>query len=116
MRQTASRISRMKTIVSLSVPVIFALTAMAQQPRFEAADVHISTTPRWFAQNNGGRLQGRRYVNRDATLLQLIEAAYDVKEDGIAGGPGWLDTDLYDVIASVPEGTTTATLKLMLQD
>lgn len=91
------------------------LSAQAQQPKFVLADVHVSTTPRWFAQNNGGTLRDGRYVNRDATLLNLIEAAWDVKEDGVAGGPGWLDTDLYDVIAKAPDGTSPATAKLMLQ-
>ena len=33
----------------------------------------------------------------------------------VAGGPSWLKLDIYDVIAKVPEGTTPATAKLMLQ-
>ena len=48
-------------------------------------------------------------------MLQLIEAAYDVSEDNLAGGPGWISSDLFDVIAKVPDGTTPATAKLMLQ-
>src|SRR4051794_23829940 len=100
----------MKNIASLSLLAAFATAlAFAQQPKFDLADVHISTTPRWFAQNNGGMLRDGRYVNRDATLLGLIEAAYGVKEDEVAGGPSWLDTDLFDVIAKVPGGTTPDT-------
>jgi uncharacterized protein (TIGR03435 family) len=87
----------------------------AQQPKFELADVHVSATPRWFAQNNGGLLRDGRYVNRDVTVLNLIEAAYGITEDGISGGPSWLDADIYDVIAKVPDGTTPATVKPMLQ-
>lgn len=106
----------MRRIASLSLLAPLAIMqAFAQQPKFVLADVHVSTTPRWFAQNNGGYLRNGRYVNRDATLLNLIEAAYDVKEDAVAGGPSWLDTDIYDVIAKAPEGTTPATAKLMLQ-
>lgn len=103
----------MKKIAALSL--IALMSGLAQQPKFDMADVHVSTTPRWFAQNNGGLLRDGRYVNRDATLLQLIEAAYSVTEDGVAGGPGWLDNDIYDVIAKVPDGTTPATVKVMLQ-
>ena len=91
------------------------MQAFAQQPKFDLADVHVSKTPRWFAQNNGGLIRDGRYVDRDATLLNLIEWAYDVKEDDVAGGPSWLDTDIFDVIAKVPEGTTPATAKLMMQ-
>lgn len=89
--------------------------ALAQQPKFEIADVHVSPTARTFAQNFGGVLRGGRYVNRDATMLNLIGEAYSVSEDGLAGGPGWISSDLFDVIAKVPDGTTPATAKVMLQ-
>jgi uncharacterized protein (TIGR03435 family) len=88
---------------------------LAQQPKFDVADVHVSATPRWFAQNNGGSIRDGRYVNRDATMLNLIEAAYGVTEDAVAGGPSWLDTDIYDVVATLPDGTTPATARPMLQ-
>ena len=48
-------------------------------------------------------------------MLGLIEAAYKAKEDAIAGGPGWVNGDLLDVIAKVPDGTTLAKANLMLQ-
>jgi uncharacterized protein (TIGR03435 family) len=89
---------------------------LAQQPKFEIADVHFSQTARTFAQNFGGVLRGGRYVNRDATMLNLIAAAYGVSEDGIAGGPGWLSSDLFDVVAKVPDGTTMATANVMLKN
>ena len=99
---------------------LFGLLAVApvfaQQPKFEIADVHVSPTARTFAQNFGGVLREGRYVNRDATMLQLIVAAYGVSEDNIAGGPGWIASDLFDVVAKVPDGTTIATANLMLQD
>jgi uncharacterized protein (TIGR03435 family) len=95
----------------------------AQQPKFELADVHISPTPRWFIGNyeqNGsahivGHILDGRYIIRDASLLTLIEAAYSVTDDMVAGGPSWLRLDIYDVIARVPDGTTSATANLMLQ-
>jgi uncharacterized protein (TIGR03435 family) len=95
--------------------MLLLLPALAQQPKFDLADVHVSATPRWFAQNNGGLVRDGRYINRDATMLNLIEAAWSVSEDTVAGGPSWLDTDLYDVIAKIPDGTTPATARLMLQ-
>jgi len=110
----------MKKIASLSLLASFAASlataqAFAQQPKFDLADVHVSKTPRWFAQNNGPLIRDGRFVERDASLLKLIEWAYDLKEDDVAGGPSWLDTDIFDVLAKVPEGTTPATAKLMLQ-
>jgi uncharacterized protein (TIGR03435 family) len=103
----------MKTIALLGVLTM--LPALAQEPKFGLADVHPSTTSQMFAQNFGGVLRGGRYVNRDATMLDLIEAAYGVKEDSVSGGPGWLSYDLFDVVAKIPDGTTPARANLMLQ-
>jgi uncharacterized protein (TIGR03435 family) len=103
----------MKKIALLSV--LTAMATFAQQQKFDIADVHVSTTTRGFAQNFGGVIREGRYINRDVTLLKLIATAYGVSEDNIAGGPGWLSSDLFDVIAKVPDGTTPATANLMLQ-
>jgi uncharacterized protein (TIGR03435 family) len=103
----------MKKIASLSLLTI--MPALAQQPKFDIADVHVSATAHGFAQNFGGVIRAGRYVNRDATMLTLIEAAYGVSEDTIAGGPGWLSSELFDVIAKVPDGTTPAAANLMLK-
>ena len=92
------------------------IPALAQAQKFEIADVHVSPTARTFAQNFGGVLREGRYVNRDATMLNLIVAAYGVSEDNIAGGPGWITSDLFDVVAKVPAGTTLATANVMLQN
>lgn len=88
---------------------------LAQQPKFDVADVHVSTTAHGFAQNFGGVLRDGKYINRDVTMLNLIRAAYGVSEETVAGGPGWVDSDLFDVIAKVPDGTTPAKASLMLQ-
>lgn len=95
--------------------ILAAVAGFAQQPKFEAADVHVSRTSRFAVQSFGGVLHDGLYINRDTTLLQLIAAAYGVSEDGIGGGPGWLGSDLFDVVAKVPERTTAATANLMLQ-
>ncbi len=103
----------MKKIASLSL--LAAATAFAQQPKFDIADVHASATKRGYVQNFGGELRDGKYIYRDATMLNLIEAAYGVTEDVIAGGPSWVDLDLFDVIAKVPAATKPADANLMLQ-
>jgi uncharacterized protein (TIGR03435 family) len=98
---------------------LFALSAagiaICQQPKFELADIHPSKTSRFAAQNFGGVLRAGKYVNRDVTMLGLIQAAYQVKENAIAGGPGWVASDLFDIIAKVPESTKMAEANQMLQ-
>jgi uncharacterized protein (TIGR03435 family) len=89
--------------------------AICQTPKFELADVHASKTSRSAVQNFGGVLRAGKYVNRDVTMLALIEAAYQVKEDAIVGGPGWVASDLFDIIAKVPQGTKMEDANLMLR-
>lgn len=84
-----------------------------QQPII--ADVHPSTTNRLYARNFGGVLSEDRYSIRDATMLKLIKEAYGVNQDDIAGGPGWISYDIFDVVFKVPDGTTPETVKPMLQ-
>jgi uncharacterized protein (TIGR03435 family) len=108
----------MKKVALLSLLAI--LPALAQtpqpEPRFDAADVHVSPTARGFAQYFGGVLREGRYVNRDATMLNFITSAYGVTDDGVTGGPGWISNDLFDVIAKVPDGTKIETANLMLRN
>jgi uncharacterized protein (TIGR03435 family) len=99
---------------------ILSLLAMSpilgQQPvNFPLADVHVSKTAPGFVQSFGAVINHGRYVNREATMLQLITAAYGVPEDAISGGPGWVSSDLFDIVAEIPDGTTRAAANLMLQ-
>jgi uncharacterized protein (TIGR03435 family) len=104
-------------------PVLLAQTkvsppvnAPSGQQKFLLSDVHASTTTRGFSQSFGGVLRDGLYINRDSTMLGLIQAAYGVSEDTIAGGPGWVGADLFDVVAKVPAGTTKADANLMLRN
>ena len=54
-------------------------------------------------------------VYRNVTVKLLLNAAYGVRPDQIAGGPAWLDTDRYDVIAKPPAGATRDQVPAMLQ-
>lgn len=48
-------------------------------------------------------------------MADLIATAYAVTPDQLFGGPSWLDTDRFDVIAKASPDTARQTLKLMLQ-
>src|SRR5579863_9560364 len=92
----------------LCVGYCLAQTPDTPQPKFPIADVHVSTTSRFGVQSFGGVLRDGKYIDRDETMLQLITGAYGVDQDNVAGGPGWLSSDLFDIIARVPDGTTPA--------
>src|SRR5579863_6696536 len=100
--------------------ILFALLMAAaafpqQEPKFDVAAIYPSKTAPGFVDNRGGVVRDGRYINRDATLLDLIEAAYGVSEVAISGGPGWVGLDAFDIVAKSPEGTTVATANLMLR-
>ena len=50
------------------------IPALAEQHKFEMADVHASTTLRAYVQSFGGVVHEGRYFNREATMLALIKA------------------------------------------
>jgi uncharacterized protein (TIGR03435 family) len=83
-------------------------------PAFEAAGIHVSPYRR-MPFMNGNVLRGDRYVVHQATLLDLIATAYGVDASTVQGGPIWLESDRFDVIAKAPATTPPATVKLMLQ-
>jgi len=84
----------------------------AQTPAFDAADVRISEPgTKWSREF----LPGGRLDLRGATLVNLIMLAYGVEDEVITGGPPWLGTDLFDVRAKAPRGSSDETMKLMLR-
>ena len=105
------------TVAALSSPV-FAQTAQ-NAPKFAAADISLRARTGTTNQPTmtGGVLRGGRYDLRNATMLDLIATAYSVGDsDLITGGPAWLERQRFDIAAKAPEGTSPATVKLMLQD
>jgi uncharacterized protein (TIGR03435 family) len=51
-------------------------------------------------------MQGtNRFVAKDYTLKLLIAAAYNLSPKTISGGPEWVDTDHYDIVALTPGDT-----------
>jgi uncharacterized protein (TIGR03435 family) len=86
----------------------------APSAAFDVADVHASPIVR-FPFMDGGNLAGDRYIVHQATMTELIAAAYNLDPTNVQGGPSWLDWDHYDIIAKAPPTTSKATVRLMLQ-
>lgn len=99
---------------SVQLTAIFALAAAvaAGQAKFAAADVHASPAG---TTESGGFLPNARVEFRGLTLLTLISVAYEVAEDRISGGPAWLATDRFDVLAKAPGKAPEGAMRAMLQ-
>src|SRR5262249_24937075 len=87
----------------LAMSVLFAATAWAQTPapktlpKFQATDVQPAPY-RTFPFANGGVLRGDRYIWHQATIVDLVAAAYSVNVEMVQGGPPWLERDRFEVI------------------
>ena len=99
-----------RTIGCLSVVALLSATVFGQgtgaQPAFESADVHTIPANGFGVSMAGGVLREGRYEIRGATMVDLVKTAYGVDDDKVVGGPSWLGTDRFDVIAQAPAGAT----------
>lgn len=89
--------------MSLSVLLATALLAQTARPAFTEFEVaSIKPTPpggqgRWI------RMQGaHQFAAKNHALLTLIAAAYNLSSQAISGGPPWLDSDHFDIVAKTP--------------
>ena len=84
-------------------------------PKFEVASLKPSQPG-----GRGGGIRptpgGERYEAVNVPLRLLISVAYRLKNEQIAGGPDWMNTELFDMRAKPEKPTTIEELHLMLQD
>ena len=87
----------------------------AAAARFEVASVKPSSAD--SSNSSGGGKSGRgRLTMNNVTLQRCIMGAYGVGPHQIFGGPRWLDSDRYDIVAKAEEPVGDTILMTMLQD
>ncbi|HEY3836984.1 MAG TPA: TIGR03435 family protein [Bryobacteraceae bacterium] len=86
----------MRTIVA---PLAILVTALLAQ-EFEVATIKPST-PEFKGRYI--RMQGAEFVARNHVLKTLLAAAYNLSPKAISGGPGWVETEHFDINAR-PQG------------
>ncbi len=96
---------RQAAFVVLAVSVAGGLAqSAAPRPKFDAFEV--ATIKPVNPDAKAGRyivMQGtNRFVEKSYTLKLLIAAAYDLNPHEISGGPGWIESDHYDIVAVTP--------------
>jgi uncharacterized protein (TIGR03435 family) len=81
---------------------------------FEVASVKRSPPPAGEGINSSMRLDPGRLTCTNVSLKKLIYESYGVKDFQVSG-PGWLGTEIYDIAATLPPGTTGDDVRLMIQ-
>src|SRR5580693_7714536 len=109
-----SPIRRSKCILAVLASTVAALAQSVPKPAFTVADVH-PVAPTANSALIGAIPQLNRFELRGATMVDLIHVAWDVDATRVVGGPAWLETDRFDVIAQTPAGSTREAMNGMLQ-
>ncbi len=95
----------MKTLVVIAMSLFTCCSLAAQteprSPTFEVATIKpVESNPK------SGRyivMQGpHRFIEKDYTLKLLIAAAYNLNPKAVSGGPSWIESDHYDILALTP--------------
>jgi uncharacterized protein (TIGR03435 family) len=94
------------TLAVSATPVLFGATAatsglrataIQSPPQFEVASVKINRSAIGKVEIQGQL--GGRFTATNVTLRQLIQRAYQLQEFLIVGGPSWMPTDRFDIVA-----------------
>jgi uncharacterized protein (TIGR03435 family) len=88
---------------------------------FEVASIKPSTLPgrgaiRLGQQGGPGSGDPGRVTYSFSTIQDLIVDAYSVKRSQVLGGPNWLDSERFDIVAKVPAGAPKEQVRIMLQN
>jgi uncharacterized protein (TIGR03435 family) len=81
-------------------------------PHFEVASIKPSVAD---SANSGGKSAKGRLVMSNVTLKRCIMGAYGIGPNEIAGGPDWLDSDRFEIVAKADEVVGDKALMEMLQ-
>src|ERR1700728_3334550 len=77
--------------------IVFAGVAFAQSSRFEVASIKTSSPDAPGSSILTDKVGGLNAENMP--LRALITMAYGIRDFQLSGGPGWVGTDRYDVMA-----------------
>ena len=99
-----------------STPVFLkCVTDRPSGPRtFDVASVKRASPPPGGVDSSSMRLDPVRSTCTNVSLGKLLVESYGVKDYQVSG-PDWLNTEIYDITATLPPGTTGDEVLLMIQ-
>jgi uncharacterized protein (TIGR03435 family) len=82
---------------AVAIGVAAQAPATGPAPAFEVASVKVNTSG--DSNSSTRTLPGGAFTGTNVTLRQLIVSAYRVRRFQVTGGPGWLDSERFDINA-----------------
>jgi len=102
----------MRLSAALPLLAAIAITAHAQSPKFEVASVKVNHTE--GEQQHYPNLANGKFTAENTSMRTILQVAYGLTSLQITG-PGWLDSDRFDLAATSPQGVPDTELMPMLQ-
>jgi uncharacterized protein (TIGR03435 family) len=105
------------TIIALAFLSLAIRTAAQNEPlAFEVASIKSHRGEVVFSADP--RIRGSRMIGTASTLADMVTVAYAVRYDQIANGPGWINSDRFDIEAKAPGDVPPAAeqARLMMQN
>src|SRR6185436_12241427 len=103
------------TIFCLAFGTTVTLAQTAPPAEFEVASIRPSPErPAQEGVTAGVRIDGAQFRASRLTLKDYIATAYRLKLYQIAG-PDWIGSDRFEIAATLPEGSSTEQIPVMLQ-
>jgi uncharacterized protein (TIGR03435 family) len=109
----------MRTLTHSCLFALFPCALFAQSsttaPRFDFADIDTSAKTRNQITRAGLVHDGRDEI-RAATMLYLIQTAWNFDAERVLGGPDWLELDKFDITAKTSADSRRLMLQSLLKD
>jgi uncharacterized protein (TIGR03435 family) len=90
-----------------------AMVAAQAQPTFDVASLKRNTSLNEYG--GGGPRPGGRYRLTNMAARSLISVAWNIPNDRVLGGPGWVAVDRFDLDATMKENATQDETRAMLR-
>ncbi len=91
-------------LIAIAPLVLWAQTSPAQKRAFEVASIKPNNSGQPRPQGNPFRLSpGGMFIATNVTLVDLIVGVYSTRRIQMEGGPGWIDSDRFDIVAKADE-------------
>jgi uncharacterized protein (TIGR03435 family) len=85
------------------------------RPAFEVASVKRRIEPGGILTQPQGPRPGGAFGMVNVPVVRLVMYAYDLRDYQVLGGPGWMRTDRFDILAAAGREASPAEMRLMVQ-
>ena len=107
-----SRARRTAFVVFCSVTASLAAAQQPAAPKFEVASIRQNVSASGSSSLN---IKGETFTTTNVSLVRLMQVAYEITAPQIVGGPDWISSDRFDIVAKMAPDAKRDQIALMLR-